>query len=185
MSDRRAPAPLAWRLVDTALGPVGVAASDVGLVRCLLPGPDVVAEVAAGQEVADAAGGATPAAEALAGRAAAEVAELLDGRRRAVDVPLDLRGVPPFRQAVLEALRDVPPGQVVTYGELAELAGRPGAARAVGTAMAANPLALVIPCHRVVRAGGRLGGFGGGAGATALKRRLLALEGAAAADLPD
>ena len=180
-----APGPaLAWRLVDTALGPVALAAGDAGLVRVLLPGPDVVAEVVAGQERADAAGGPSAAAEGHADVAARQIEALVAGRRRAVDVPLDLTGLPAFRRDVLLALRDVPAGEVVTYGELAELAGHPGAARAVGTAMAANPLALVVPCHRVVRAGGRLGGFGGGAGRQELKRRLLAAEGSPAADLP-
>ena len=182
---RRRPRALAWRLVPTDLGPVALAAGPAGLVRVLLPGPDVVAEVAAGEEAADALGGPSPEAEALAEAAADQVAELVAGRRSAVDVPLDLGDLPPFRRDVLAALGDVPRGEVVTYGELADLAGHPGAARAVGTAMAANPLALVVPCHRVVRAGGHLGGFGGGADRTALKRHLLALEGSPAATFPD
>jgi methylated-DNA-[protein]-cysteine S-methyltransferase len=84
----------------------------------------------------------------------------------------------PFRRDVLETLRrDVPWGETVTYGELAEMAGTPGAARAVGTAMARNPVPLAVPCHRVVAAGGRIGGYGGGMHGVATKRALLALEG--------
>ena len=91
--------------------------------------------------------------------------------------PLDrvaLESCPPFQQAVLRADARIPRGQVRTYGEIAAQVGKPGAARAVGNALANNPFPLVVPCHRVVLAGGRLGGFGGGA---ALKRALLALEG--------
>ncbi len=87
---------------------------------------------------------------------------------------LDLSGATPFQQRVYEALAAVPFGRVVTYGELAARAGRPGAARAVGQAVGGNPLPVVIPCHRVVAAGGRLGGFGAGPG---WKRRLLRHEG--------
>ena len=110
------------------------------------------------------------------------VARALDawftGRSRTLSVPLDLDGVDGFRRTVLETLvREVGWGETVSYGELAEMAGRPRAARAVGTAMAANPLPFVIPCHRVVAAGGRIGGYGGGRNAVALKRSLLAREG--------
>ena len=82
-----------------------------------------------------------------------------------------------FHGDCARALRDVPRGEVVTYGELAGMAGRPRAARAVGSAMRDNPLPFVIPCHRVVAAGGRIGGYGGGRNAVALKRRLLEREG--------
>lgn len=88
-------------------------------------------------------------------------------------IPLDLTALTPFQRAVLEALRRVPQGEVTTYGELARAAGR-GSPRAVGQAVGANPIPVVIPCHRVVARGGRLGGFSGG-----LERKvvLLALEG--------
>ena len=79
-----------------------------------------------------------------------------------------------FRGEVLAALETVPYGETVSYGELAGMAGRPLASRAVGTAMATNPLPLVVPCHRVIAAGGRLGGYGPG---PALKVQLLELEG--------
>jgi O-6-methylguanine DNA methyltransferase len=90
---------------------------------------------------------------------------------------LDLEGLSPFGRAVAAAARAVPPSQVITYGELAERAGRPGGARAVGQAMHTNRLPLFIPCHRVVASGGKLGGFGGGLVA---KLRLLVHEGALA-----
>jgi methylated-DNA-[protein]-cysteine S-methyltransferase len=111
---------------------------------------------------------------------ARQLDEWFAGRRHAFDVALDLEGVEGFRRLALETLaREVGWGETVTYGELAALAGRPGAARAAGSAMRDNPLPFVIPCHRVVAAGGRIGGYGGGRNAVDLKRRLLAREGAA------
>ena len=90
------------------------------------------------------------------------------------DVPIDLSWATPFQQAAAETLRRVPYGEVVTYGELAVLAGYPGAQRAAGSFCAANPFSLIIPCHRVVAATG-LGSYG--SLGQAYKRRLLALEG--------
>ena len=90
------------------------------------------------------------------------------------DVELDLGWCTPFQRAVVATLRAVPRGEVVTYGELAALAGSPNAQRAVGTLCARNRFAFVVPCHRVVAAGG-IGGYG--AAGPAVKRRLLALEG--------
>jgi methylated-DNA-[protein]-cysteine S-methyltransferase len=115
-------------------------------------------------------------------RADRAVGEQLDewfaGRRHAFDLPLDLSDVDGFRRVVLETLvREVPWGEVVSYGELAALAGRPRAARAVGSAMRNNPIPFVIPCHRVIAAGNKIGGYGGGRNAVALKRELLAREG--------
>lgn len=96
---------------------------------------------------------------------------------------VDLTRVPPFERAVLQALRRIPPGQVRTYGEIARSLGKPNAARAVGTACARNPLPLIIPCHRVVRTDGGLGGYSM-RGGVALKRQLLEMEGALPALLP-
>ncbi len=109
---------------------------------------------------------------------ARQLDEWFAARRRAFDLALDLRGVDGFRRTVLETLvSEVPWGETVSYGELAALAGRPRAARAVGSAMRHNPIPFVIPCHRVIAAGNRIGGYGGGRGAIALKRELLAREG--------
>ena len=92
-------------------------------------------------------------------------------------VVVDLDDRPPFRRRVLGTLRRIPYGHTTTYGELARRAGSPRGARAVGGAVAANPLPLVVPCHRVLAANRKLGGFSA-AGGVALKRRMLALEGA-------
>ncbi|HZP27547.1 MAG TPA: MGMT family protein, partial [Acidimicrobiia bacterium] len=88
----------------------------------------------------------------------------------------DMHGIPRFHQRVYEAARAVPVGTTVTYGELAARVGSPASARAVGQAMAANPFPIVVPCHRVLSAGGRLGGFSA-TGGLATKRRMLAIEG--------
>lgn len=91
------------------------------------------------------------------------------------DLPLDLEGVPPFHQRVYEVTRAIPPGEVLTYGEVARRIGEPGAARAVGQALGKNPFAPVIPCHRVLAAGTRSGGFSAEGGAHT-KLRMLEIE---------
>ncbi|QDU75581.1 Methylated-DNA--protein-cysteine methyltransferase [Bremerella volcania] len=91
------------------------------------------------------------------------------------DVPTDLSHGTPFQQRIWEACQRIPYGEVVTYGELARLAGRPGAARAVGTAMSQNRIPLIIPCHRVISAGNKIGGFTSPQGIS-LKKQLLDLE---------
>jgi len=98
--------------------------------------------------------------------------EYLRGKRRAFDLPLDLRGTP-FQLAVWKAIADLPYGSTKTYGEVASHIGRPRASRAVGQAVGANPIPIIIPCHRIIGASGGLTGFGGG---LPLKERLLALE---------
>jgi len=107
---------------------------------------------------------------------AAELDEYFAGRRRRFTMPIDLSSVrSAFHRNVLETLAaQVSFGETVTYGELAVMAGRPGTARAVGTAMATDPVPIGVPCHRVLAAGGRVGGYGGG---VVMKRALLALEG--------
>ncbi|HSL76939.1 MAG TPA: MGMT family protein [Candidatus Limnocylindrales bacterium] len=91
-------------------------------------------------------------------------------------VALDERGIDDFRRAVYMATRAIPPGSTVTYGDIARAIGRPDAARDVGAALASNPFPIVVPCHRVVGAGGKLTGFSA-PGGLATKRRMLELEG--------
>ncbi len=104
--------------------------------------------------------------------AARQLLEFLEGKRRAFDLPLDLRATD-FQQAVYAEVASIPYGEVRAYAEVARAIGQPRAVRAVGAANGANPLPLVIPCHRVVQTGGKLGGYGGG---LPLKKRLLAME---------
>lgn len=114
-----------------------------------------------------------------AGDLAARLADFADGADEDFsDIPLDLSAAAPFRRAVVEACRRVAWGQTSTYGDLAAAAGRPRAARAVGRVMATNPTPLVVPCHRILGAGGALGGYSA-AGGLSLKQRLLAAERAA------
>ena len=182
---------VSMRVFETPVGWMALAATARGLARLVLPGSprhgkpparpgdDAPADVLA-DRLAPATGsprhgrGITRRAEAIALKAEREVREYLDGRRRTFTVPVDLEGVPPFRRRVLRAALRIPYGRTVSYAELARRAGSPRGARAVGQAMATNPVPLVIPCHRVLATGGGLGGYGGGLD---LKRYLLALEG--------
>jgi len=104
-----------------------------------------------------------------------ELEEYFDGARRGFDAPLDWAQMPPFQRAVLAATAAIPYGQTSTYTSVAAVAGSPRGQRAAGNALGANPLAIVVPCHRVLRSGG---GFGGYTGGIERKRHLLELEGA-------
>lgn len=103
----------------------------------------------------------TDAAAAVAHTAASQLDEYFDGDRRQFDLPLDWRLVRGFTRAALEAVREIPYGETAGYGEVAIIAGSPRAARAVGTACATTPFSIVVPVHRVVRADGSLGEYGG------------------------
>jgi O-6-methylguanine DNA methyltransferase len=108
---------------------------------------------------------------------AAIVALLQGAPRDLADITLDMAGIAPFDQRIYAEARSIPPGSVATYGELARRVGQPGAARAVGQALGRNRFAIIVPCHRVVAAGGAIGGFSARGGAAA-KQRILAIEGA-------
>ena len=101
-----------------------------------------------------------------------QILEYLEGKRERFDLSLDLRGTE-FALTVYREVERIPYGETATYSEIARAIGHPKAFRAVGNANAANPLSLVIPCHRVVATGGRLGGYGGG---LPMKRQLLMME---------
>jgi methylated-DNA-[protein]-cysteine S-methyltransferase len=168
-----------YRVFDTALGRCAVAWSDAGIAGAHLPeGPDGALEARLRKRY--------PGVEAVAPPSAAQlamvgVAELLSGAPRDLtEVPLDMDGVPDFHQRVYVAARAIPPGRTATYGEIAFQLDTPGAARAVGQALGRNPFAPIVPCHRVLAAGGKLGGFSA-AGGIATKLELLAIEGAIAA----
>ena len=106
--------------------------------------------------------------------AAEQLGEYFSGARRRFELPLDSRGTE-FQQSVWAQLRQIPYGETASYGDLARRLGKPGAMRAVGSANGANPISIIVPCHRVIGADGSLGGFGGG---LEIKRRLLEHEGA-------
>jgi methylated-DNA-[protein]-cysteine S-methyltransferase len=165
---------IAYRTLDTPVGLLLLAATDVGLVRVAYASEnhDVVL-----QALAERISPRILNAPARLDRTAFELEEYFTGRRRAFDLPLDWRLSSGFRATVLHHLAsDLGYGQTASYGVVAQLAGSPRAMRAVGTACATNPIPVVVPCHRVVRADGSLGGYLGGPDA---KRALLALESAA------
>lgn len=113
-----------------------------------------------------------PEDPSLFGDAITQLTEYFAGTRTTFDLPLDLIGTP-FQRTVWHALCEIPYGETVSYGELAQRLGRPSAARAVGLANGRNPIGIIVPCHRVVGSGGDLTGYGGG---LARKRHLLDFE---------
>ncbi|MDH5307253.1 MAG: methylated-DNA--[protein]-cysteine S-methyltransferase [Myxococcales bacterium] len=156
--------------VDTPIGPLRVASTASGLAYVELPHES-------GSGLRGWAHRVLPHAQLLEGfapnRAAiTQLQEYLAGKRTDFELPLDLRGTA-FQVTVWTALRGIPYGETRTYAEIARAVERPRALRAVGAANGANPLALVVPCHRVVASGGKLGGYAGG---LELKARLLAME---------
>jgi len=159
---------LYWHEVDSPVGRLLLAGNGESLVQmCFQSGPRPVQPH--GGWVADAA----PFRAVIA-----QLAEYFAGKRRRFDLPLAPRGTE-FQRRVWWALTEIPYGKTISYGELARRIGKPSASRAVGLANGANPLPIIVPCHRVIGADGSLTGFGGG---LAIKRKLLALEGAEAED---
>ena len=115
---------------------------------------------------------------AAVSKAVEQLEEYFAGERTEFDLPLDLDGTT-FQKEVWSTLADIPYGKTISYAELASMVGRPTAYRAVGQANGANPIPIILPCHRVLARGGRIGGYGGG---LAMKRQLLALEGITGVD---
>lgn len=165
---------LGFCLFDTALGACALAWGEELLVGVQLPEADAGRTRARMQRDYPQAPEAEPPpfARAAAGRIAGLLAGVPDDL---ADLPLDLERLPHFHRRVYAITRAIPPGQVRTYGEIARELGLPGAARAVGQALGRNPFAPVIPCHRVLAAGGRAGGFSA-EGGTLTKLRLLEIE---------
>lgn len=159
---------LYWLRCPSPWGMLRLLATERGLCRVVLPAEEGVNRWIA-RYLARAV--AVEGAEILR-QAQSQLQAYFAGRRRTLDLPLDLYGTP-FQQAVWNLLRDIPFGETRSYGQLAAALGRSQAARAVGQANGANPLPIVIPCHRVIQSDGSLGGYGGG---VALKRALLLLE---------
>ena len=163
---------VAYRAIDTAVGPLLLAATDQGLVRVAfaLEDHDTVL-----QSLADRISPRVLRSPARLEVAVRELDEYFTGQRHRFDLPLDWRLSAGFRRTVLGHLPEIDYGRTASYAAVAQLAGNPKAVRAVGTACATNPLPVVIPCHRVVRSDGALGGYRGGPEA---KRILLTLEAA-------
>ena len=164
---------VAYRVVDSPVGRLLLAATDVGLVRVAFEAEDHDAVLAA---LSVRVGPRVLLAPRRLDATARELDEYFAGRRRAFDLPLDRRLSGGYRGAVLEVLSTIPYGRTESYASVARTTGNPGAVRAVGTACATNPIPVVVPCHRVVRSDGTWGRYLGGARA---KSALLRLEGAA------
>ena len=146
-----------YAVMESPLGPLTVAASDKG-----------VAAVHFGNVVP----GDAEVSDALSQAAIGQLAEYFDGKRTSFDLPLDVEGTA-FQKAVWNELQRIPYGETRSYGDIAKALGKPGASRAVGSANHNNPVAIVIPCHRVVGQDGSLTGYAGG---VHLKQQLLAIE---------
>ena len=157
---------LVHKLVASPVGLLKLVASDAGLVAVLWE-KEAAGRVRLGDSAED-------ARHAVLLQCEAELQEYFAGQRRTFSVPIHLRGTP-FQREVWEALRAIPFGETRTYGELAAQLGQPNATRAVGAANGRNPVAILVPCHRVVGSAGKLTGFAGGLDA---KAKLLALESA-------
>ena len=175
---RPADEPLWSHVFDTALGRCGIVWSGQGVVASLLP-PVSPAQLARRHPAARPTATLPPAiASAVQG-----IQALLAGEPRDLgDVMLDERGIPAFRREVHALTRAIPPGQTRTYGDIAAALGQPGAARAVGRAEGENPFPPIVPCHRVMGAGGEPTGFSA-PGGIETKRRLLLIEARAVGQL--
>ena len=166
--------PVGITTCQTAFGWVGIAWSHQGLVSITLPSSleaDALEQLPPpARTIPD-----TPRGLDLSGLVG-KLQRYFEGQKVVFGEPLDPSIGTGFQRRVWQLTRDIPRGQTRTYGQIARLAGSPGAARAVGQAMARNPWPIIVPCHRVLGSDGSLTGFGGGVD---MKRRMLQLEGAA------
>ncbi|WP_328444653.1 methylated-DNA--[protein]-cysteine S-methyltransferase [Amycolatopsis sp. NBC_00438] len=167
-----------FTVFGTAIGPCGLAWRDDVVIGTSLPdGGAAGMRARLARRFPDAVEGPPPPP----GQAAVDgIVALLAGERRDLaEIELDLTAVPEFNRRAYEIARAIPPGKTLTYGDIAHRLGLPGSAQAVGQAMGHNPFPIVVPCHRVLAAGGRDGGFSA-RGGVATKRRMLVIEGALA-----
>lgn len=163
---------IAYTRLDAHIGPVWVASTEVGLCRVALGRKKSGSFLSWLSKHAKAD---SPEEERYAlTSAVSQLHEYFSGSRKAFVLPLDVEGTA-FQRAVWSQVMRIPYGATVTYGDIAQLVGKPKASRAVGRAVGANPVPIVIPCHRVVGSGGALTGFGSGLD---IKEALLRLEGA-------
>jgi len=169
-------------LFDTAIGPCGIAWNEAAIAAVQLP--ETTPEGTRRRMLRHTGHSPETDPPAFVRAAIARIQALLEGAQDDLaDLPLDMEGVPDFHRRVYAVARAIPPGEVLTYGEVARRVGEPGAARAVGAANGRNPVAIIVPCHRVLAAGGKAGGFSANGGVTT-KLRLLAIEGGQARGAP-
>jgi methylated-DNA-[protein]-cysteine S-methyltransferase len=164
---------LKYHVFETRLGWIACLRSSVGLVKVTLPR---VSKENALEALGACAKNAEPSPAAFRD-IEAQFGKYFRGEKPDFSFPVDFSSAAPFRRRVWEAILSIPYGETRTYGWIAQEAGKPGAARAAGQAVGDNPIGIIVPCHRVVAANGKLGGFGHGLDALDLKRALLQLEG--------
>jgi len=165
-----------FALFDTAIGTAAIAWGPRGIVATRLPEHDKVEVRARMRErFPDAPESAPPPSVQ---RVVDDIVAHMSGHARdLLDADLDLEGIPDFHRRVYDVTRAIPPGETLSYGEVAEKLNAPGAARAVGQALGQNPCPIIVPCHRVLGSNGKVGGFSA-RGGTVTKMRLLNIEGA-------
>jgi O-6-methylguanine DNA methyltransferase len=165
-----------FALFDTAIGRCGIAWGERGVAGVQLPEVGERETRARMLQRFPAAGEVPP--PPVVQHAISHIMALLRGETSDLStIALDMDQVPAFHRRVYEAARAIPPGMTLSYGEIAARVGTPGAARAVGQALGRNPFPIIVPCHRVLATGGKIGGFSA-EGGIVTKRRLLAIEGA-------
>jgi methylated-DNA-[protein]-cysteine S-methyltransferase len=171
-----------YTLFDTPIGRCAIAWSARGIVGLQLP---EAGEAQTGARLKKRFPGALEMPPPPETQSAIDaVRGLLDGDKTDLSaIPLDMDDIPPFHRAVYEVARAIPPGKTLTYGEIAASLGDPGAARAVGQALGQNPIAIIVPCHRVLAAGGKTGGFSANGGIDT-KLKMLSIERARTSDAP-
>ena len=163
---------ISYATIDSPFGPLLAASTRRGLVRLAFPEEDDDAVL---ERMAERLSPRILEAPARLEPLRVELEQYFDGSRQSFEIPLDWSLIGPFGTKVLSATAAIPYGSVLTYTEVAGKAGSPRGSRAAGNALGSNPIPIVIPCHRVLRTGGSLGGYAGGLDR---KRRLLELEGA-------
>ena len=167
-----------FAIFETPIGSCGIAWSSRGIAGLQLP--EATAEGTRARMRRRWAGVAESAPPPGVQRAIDRVMALLGGEAVDLgDIPLDLEVAPEFHRKVYEVARTIPPGRTMTYGEIAKKLGVPHESREVGQALGRNPIAIIVPCHRVLGADGKMGGFSANGG-VATKRRILEIEGASA-----
>jgi methylated-DNA-[protein]-cysteine S-methyltransferase len=172
----RAQSTTCYTLFDTSIGRCGICWGKAGVTALQLPERNDSETQAKLLRKAPAAQQAKPPRDVQ--QAIDQIASLLRGEKRDLSsIPLDMNDVPGFHRRVYEFARTIPPGRTLSYGEIAAKVGQKNAARAVGQAMGRNPFPLIVPCHRVLAAGRKLGGFSANGG-IATKLKLLTIEGA-------
>jgi O-6-methylguanine DNA methyltransferase len=162
---------ITWAAVKSRIGTIQVAATSRGVCKVAL-GQETAADFFGWLERRIGQAPRRPERTGIVALALDQIAEYLNGTRRQFDLPLDLRGTE-FQRRVWAAVAGIPYGQTRTYAQIAQAIGKPLAVRAVGAANGANPLPLVVPCHRVLGSDGSLTGYGGGLD---VKRKLLEME---------